>query len=117
MGSSVMVLEPLTTHSMLLLFAQGDELEVQSCEWFPLVGTDGGAPVAAPSICEIGLRLGMPEGVSTHSQVSLSAKGVEPPVHDCEWFELGVEDANSTGTACIPHELLVIELALNSVQV
>jgi hypothetical protein len=113
----VIVLGPSTTHSMLPLFAQGDELEVQACEWFPLVGTDGAAPVAAPSICEIGPRLRMPEGVSTHSQVSLSAQGVESPVHGCEWFELGVEDANAAGTACTPHELLVAELALNSVQV
>jgi len=83
MRPRVMVLDPLTTHSKLLLLAQGVESDVENSVYF----NDA-----------IGARLTTPEGVSTHSQVESLAQGVELEVQFCEPFTLpggglGVADA------------------------
>jgi hypothetical protein len=80
-----MIPESVSTHSKLLLPAQGFEFAVQFCEWFPLVGLDEGVRVAAPnpSICEIGPRVTVLDPLTTtHSKSLLPAQGVESKVHD-----------------------------------
>ena len=86
----VIVLVPSTTHSKLLLLAQGVVLEVETSAYF----ND-----------DIGARLTTPEGVSTHSQLLLSAQGVEFDVQLCDKFTfpgggIGVVDVGSSPVVC-----------------
>jgi len=92
MRPKVMVLDPLFTHSKLLLLAQGVESEVENSVYF----SDA-----------IGPRVTIPDGVSTHSQLVSLAQGVEFEVQLCEEFTLPGCDMNVADAPPIPVVLAI----------